>query len=83
MTILLITIWFLLGLCSCVYWWTKDSDFTVGDIGFALLVSVSGPFSFVVGWGMHSKESNKIFDKIIIRKKEGKKEDNIKWTKEK
>lgn len=71
-TILLVIGWLLIGFCGCVYWWTRDNDFAIGDVGLAFLVSVSGPFSFIVGWTIHGKRSTTRPNKIIIIKKKEK-----------
>ena len=65
--IILISIYFLSGFCSFVYWWTKDYDFTTADILLALFMSLFGPLIFIVGWTIHGKA----FDKILIKKKGG------------
>lgn len=65
--ILLVIGWLLMEFCSFVYWWTKENDFTTGDIWFALFISLFGPVSLIVGWTVHGKPF--IPYKIIIKKK--------------
>lgn len=51
--ILLVISWYLIGFCSCVYWWTKGGGFTVSDFKLAFFVSIAGPCVFIVEWGMN------------------------------
>lgn len=63
MTWLVIVIWYLIGVGSFVFWWTRDEDLTTNDVGMALLAGLIGPFAFVVGWTIHGNR------RVIIRKR--------------
>ncbi len=55
MTLLYIVLWYAVGVASFIYWWTRDYDFTTGELGLALLEGIIGPLAFIFGAIMHSK----------------------------
>lgn len=71
--IILIIIYLLSGFYGFIYWWTKDNDFTIIDIWFAVLLTLFGPLSFFIMWFIYN--TFHIFDPkkksaILIKKKE-------------
>jgi hypothetical protein len=52
---LFFVIWFLSGLGSFVFWWTKKWNVTVSDIPIAISMGLGGPIVFISGaialWG--------------------------------
>lgn len=57
--------WYVSGVLSFIYWWTRDFDFTSNDVAMALSIGVFGPITFIYGWGIHHKSA----DKVILRKR--------------
>jgi len=51
----LIVIWYLIGVCSFIFWWTTEHDLRVGDFLLALLVGTFGPVAFIMGYIIHGK----------------------------
>ena len=49
LSIIGITTWLYIGYKGFVYWWTKDFDFTSADLGSAYILSLLGPFIWIVG----------------------------------
>lgn len=50
MKIFLLTaaIWYVVGVASFIYWWTKEHDFELRDVKFALFAGLFGPVLFVL-----------------------------------
>lgn len=48
-------LWYLSGIASFIYWWTKDSDFTADKIPLVLFVGIVGPLAFLLGWAIHGE----------------------------
>jgi len=58
-------VWWLSGVVSFVYWWTREYDITIADLVMALLVGgCLGPIAWIVGWSIHGGDS-----RVIMRKK--------------
>ena len=72
METLLITVlaicWYVSGICSFIYWWTKEYDFRSDDISTALFVGIIGILAWLVGWFILGSNSNNY--KVIIKKRE-------------
>jgi hypothetical protein len=60
----LFILWWLSGSASFIWWWTKDYDFTQGEIIICFFSGFLGPLSFFAGWGLHGGKST-----IIKRRK--------------
>lgn len=58
-------VWWIVGVASFVYWWTKNYDFRAEDSVIAILVGFFGPVAFIVGWAMDGNSK-----KIIIKRRE-------------
>lgn len=60
--------WLISGPASFVFWWTKEHDFTLKYVPMAILTSVLGPVTFVIGWIVHG---DPIWsgDAVIFRKR--------------
>jgi len=61
-------LWYSSGVCGFIWWWTRDYDLTLGDIGFMLFVGLCGPGAWVMGWGIHGKK-HKQFKTVVLKKK--------------
>lgn len=70
MIILALMVWYAVGVCSFIYWWTKDYDLESNEIPVALFSGFSGPLAFLVGFGIHSRRNK---GATIWMKKRGKK----------
>lgn len=53
--IIIILIWYIIGLFSFIYWWTRDYNFTTKELPTCLFASILGPITFLVGAGIHGK----------------------------
>jgi len=58
--IMLIIIWFAIGVWGFVYWWTKDFDLTTKCIPIMFLTGCCGIFSWFVGWTIHGEKKERI-----------------------
>lgn len=76
MTIIICIAWYLIGLYSFWYWWTKDFNITtsISDIAVFLIAGIVGPWGWVCGYVIHGnsfdrniKKSN---SKILFKKRE-------------
>jgi hypothetical protein len=65
--ILLLLLWYISGVVSFIYWWTKDYDFEVRGIPVAVFSGLAGPISFIIGAAIHN--DSKSSSKIIIKKR--------------
>ena len=54
MIITLLIIWYIIGVCSIVYWATEYADFTVALIIPALIVGICGPIVYVLEYCLHN-----------------------------
>ena len=59
--------WYIIGVVSFVYWWTKDSDLKVGDTVLMAMCGVLGPIAFIIGFIIHSSVNS-----ILIKKRPSK-----------
>lgn len=44
---LLCILWFISGVASFIYWWTKEFDFTWEEFPLMIVCGIFGPFTFV------------------------------------
>ena len=67
MYILLAVAWYLIGVHAFIYWWTKDYDFELSiEVLIALFVGLFGPFTHIIGCGVHGKHKT-----IVLINKRG------------
>ena len=59
--------WFILGVYSFIYWWTKEWDITIAEIPICIMVGLAGPFSFFSGLMIHCCDLKS--DKVLIKKR--------------
>lgn len=62
----MILVYWVIGACGFIYWFTKDCDITIREVPIILIIGWTGPISFVIGWSIHSGSSG---DKILIKKR--------------
>jgi hypothetical protein len=53
--ILCVFVWWIIGSAGYAYWWTRDYDFTTGDISMAVITGILGPIAWVAGGCIHGK----------------------------
>ncbi|PCI28354.1 hypothetical protein COB55_03975 [Candidatus Wolfebacteria bacterium] len=68
--LLILIIWYIVGVISHIYWWTKDHDFNQSDILFAILLGFFGPISWFIGWCVQG-DLFKI-NRVIFKKRKSK-----------
>jgi len=61
-------LWYVLGCAGFIYWWTSEYDLTTQELAPLLVIGLSGPFSFLIGWRIHG-DNKKIRNKTLIRKR--------------
>jgi hypothetical protein len=66
MEILLLLVWWVLGVIGFLYWWTSTDDFTTKELPWMLVFGLYGPFTFIIGYNIHGKKSG---PKVIIKKR--------------
>jgi hypothetical protein len=59
-------LWYLMGVGSFVYWWTSEYDLTIDQTPMMLMAGFGGPISFLMGWSIHGKDS----DKVLFKKRD-------------
>ena len=64
--IILATLWYVSGVASFIYWWTKDCDVKSLEVILLVIVGFIGIFAFPLGYLIHGKQFNKI---LIKRRK--------------
>ncbi len=52
---LLLILWLLIGAFGFHFWWTTQFEFTFDEFFLMLIVSILGPFSWVVGSFVHGE----------------------------
>lgn len=52
---MLMLLWWLSGVASYIFWWTKDYDLSLSDLYFSFGVGVIGPLAFPIGWDVHGR----------------------------
>ena len=54
--VLIVLVWWLLGMRSFIFWWDKQFDFSKKEYGLCFMVGFIGPLAFLVGWHIHGKD---------------------------
>lgn len=54
---LILVLWYTTGVIGFVFWWTTDYDFTSEQLGMAFGCGLTGPFAWVIGWGIHGNQT--------------------------
>lgn len=58
-----IAAWLISGYKFFVYWWTKDYDYTINEVPYALGASFLGPFCYYAGRNIHTDKKPKVINK--------------------
>ena len=69
MIVLYVVLWVAIGMASFIYWWTRDLDFTSGEIPLAIAAACFGPLCWIMGWSLHGKAFRPNGSAIIKRRK--------------
>lgn len=67
MLILGFILYLLIGAFGFLFWWTKDYDFTIGEIPLLVPASLLGPISWIFGYIVHANHN--INPIILVRKR--------------
>lgn len=51
--ILILSTWYLSGVTSFIFWWTKESDYCDVAIVVSLMAGLIGPIAFGLGYIIH------------------------------
>lgn len=66
MIIFCLILWFVFGVLSHIYWWTKIFNYTINDIFFSLCCGVLGPISYIIGF-LSPRDYN--INKVLIKRR--------------
>lgn len=73
LSVIIAFLWYIIGVWSFIFWWTKDSDLKLIHFMFGLVTGLTGPIAFILGWFMHGdpiKWGSLInFSKVIKKKR--------------
>ena len=62
-TLIILILWYLVGVCSFIYWWIKDFDLGAKDFLIALVAGLIGPFAWGLGWIIHNDNKSTVIMK--------------------
>jgi hypothetical protein len=66
-------LWYVVGMVSFIYWYTKDNDFGLNDLVTCFSLAFYGPVIFFVGWIIHSSSDIQFVKrpntKILIKRR--------------
>jgi hypothetical protein len=65
--ILFLFMWWAIGVCGYIFWWTTEYDFTTKRLTLAIYAGICGPMSWYIGWRIHGKSNDII---ILQRRKD-------------
>lgn len=68
MLILLLILWYLIGLGGFLFWFSKDWDIKLDALLLGMVCAVVGPFTWILGWFIHG-EPLKLADIVLIKKR--------------
>ena len=60
MIVFLAVLWWVIGSASFVYWWTSEFDLTRSAGMGSVVVGLTGPIAFLIGWVIHGKSSESV-----------------------
>ena len=63
MIIILIVLWWSIGLAGFIFWWTKDFDLTASDLSIGFIAGFLGILAWLIGAMLHGN----LKDKTIIK----------------
>tara|TARA_R110000803_G_scaffold209521_2_gene279304 strand:+ start:362 stop:574 length:213 start_codon:yes stop_codon:yes gene_type:complete len=59
-----LVVWYLVGMYSFYYWWTKDHDLTTDELGLMFCVALAGVITWFLGRSIHgNNKSQTVFKK--------------------
>lgn len=71
--IILAILWYIIGIISFIYWWTKEFDLPLSMLLFSFITGIIGPLNWIIGWlnvGKNPRWLRNIFkDRCIINKR--------------
>lgn len=61
--VLIATGWYVIGIFGHWWWWTKDYDYEIVDLGIGLMTGFLGALAWIVGYFIHHKSNEKVLFK--------------------
>ena len=61
-------IWYIVGVLSFIYWWTRVHDLELIHLLLGFFVGLMGPIAFVFGYLVHG-EPIELFSKVLIKQR--------------
>jgi hypothetical protein len=59
MMILLVFIaWYLIGIASFLFWWSREFAITTTDLSVSLAIGLTGPIAWILGYSLHHRRAN-------------------------
>jgi hypothetical protein len=58
MSLLIFIAWYLIGVSSFLFWWTREMPLSACDPATFFIVGFTGPIAWIMGWSIHSKNSH-------------------------
>lgn len=52
-------LWWVSGVASFCFWWTREFDLIVSNLWTAAFVGLMGPIAFILGWLISGRPSNR------------------------
>ena len=68
MEIIIILIWWMIGMSGFIFWWTKELDMDLNVFLFGCLVGLIGPITWIAGYFIH--DNHGFAEKIVFKKRE-------------
>lgn len=59
--------WYVGGMISFVYWYTRDCDIKMSDLPGVLLIGCGGPLNIIIGYLIHGTPSKN--DKVLFKRR--------------
>lgn len=67
LTIVSLSVWYVCGCSSFIYWWTSEFDLTCAELPIILVVGFGGPITYFAGRGIHGKHERRTL--VIFKKR--------------
>lgn len=56
-------LWYVAGISSFIYWWTKEFSLDMTHLPLVFIVGIIGPVAFIIGWCFHGDT------KVLIKRR--------------
>lgn len=61
--LLFLAAWYLSGVGSFIWWWTKDYNFGPTEAFMSIFIGLVGPIAFFLGWVIHGDKPTTVLIK--------------------